>query len=105
VNSDDFELKSIADVMENPEVLRGKTVATVPAIIKEVPGWREETLGKGSRQGQGWVLREYGATDMPTGRMIRWHPGGGHHGPNPYWRVNTHQTKSSIIPAGSSAEE
>lgn len=34
-----------------------------------------------------WVLREYTAGGEPTGRMLRWHPGGGRHGRDPYWRV------------------
>lgn len=44
-----------------------------------------------------FVLREYGPNNAPTGRMIRWHPGGGHHGPEPYWRVNAYNSKSGII--------
>lgn len=34
------------------------------------------------------ILREYGIKE-PTGRMIQWHPGGGHHGVNPYWKVSS----------------
>ena len=32
--------------------------------------------------------------DETTGRMIRWHPGGGRHGPSPYWIVNTASAKT-----------
>jgi hypothetical protein len=93
-------MESINDVLANPQLLNGKTAAEVQAVLGKTPGWSVETLGKGAHQGQGWVLREYNAAGNQTGRMLRWHPGGGHHGPNPYWRVNTHNTKSPIIPAG-----
>jgi hypothetical protein len=80
-------LESIDDVMANPKLLAGKTPAQVEATIGQSPGWRVETLGKGSHAGQGWVLRQYNEVGHPTGPQIRWHPGGGHHGPDPYWRV------------------
>jgi hypothetical protein len=48
-------------------------------------------------QGQGWLLREYTPARHPTGRTIRWHPGGGHHGPDPYWRVIDYNTRSGEI--------
>jgi hypothetical protein len=79
--------KSVDEVLQDPSVLAGKSPAEVEAAIGKTPGWRVETLGKGSHQGQGWVLRQYTENGDPTGRMIRWHPGGGHHGPDPYWRV------------------
>jgi hypothetical protein len=94
-------LNSIDDVLVNPQLLAGKTPAEVQAIVGKTPGWSVERLGKGAHKGQGWVLREFNDTGMPTGRMLRWHPGGGHHGPSPYWRVNSHQIKSGIIPGGS----
>lgn len=25
---------------------------------------------------------------MATGRIIQWHPGGGHHGKSQYWKVS-----------------
>ena len=27
-----------------------------------------------------------------TGRMMQWHPGGGHHGLDPYWKISTGET-------------
>jgi hypothetical protein len=48
-------------------------------------GWRETTLGQGDHAGQGWKLEEVDANGNLTGRQIRWHPGGGRHGPDPYW--------------------
>ncbi|GAA2449677.1 hypothetical protein GCM10010405_36420 [Streptomyces macrosporus] len=78
--------------MNNPQVLAGgvKPEDVRGALINET-GWREETLGKGSHAGQGWVLREYNERGEPTGRMLRWHPGGGHHGEGAYWRVKGYE--------------
>jgi len=69
--------------------------------MAKTPGWQIEKLGQGSHAGQGWVLREYTPAGNPTGRMLRWHPGGGRHGPSPYWRVTGGPAgKSEIIPGG-----
>lgn len=80
-------LESLNDVFANPRLLEGKNPLQVGAMIGETPGWKVEALGKGSKKGQGWVLREYTPRGGKTGRQIRWHPGGGHHGPESYWRV------------------
>ena len=82
-------IQSIDDVLAHPQLLAGKTPQEVEARLGNSPGWRVETLGRGAHQGQGWVLREYTLQGSPTGRVIRWHPGGGHHGPEPYWRVSS----------------
>ncbi|MEU2513554.1 DUF6531 domain-containing protein [Streptomyces syringium] len=81
-------IQGIEDIMENPQILSGGVKPDeVRGALVNKPGWREETLGKGSREGQGWVLREYTERGHETGRMLRWHPGGGHHGDGAYWRV------------------
>lgn len=80
-------LESIDDVMANPSLLKGKSPLYVEGILGKTAGWRIERLGKGSQKGNGWVLRQYNAKGNPTGSQIRWHPGGGHHGSGPYWRV------------------
>jgi len=80
-------LNSVHDVMANPQLLAGKHPGFVHGLLKDSSGWQVGVLGKGSHKGTGWVLREYGVQGQPTGRQIRWHPGGGHPGPEPYWRV------------------
>ena len=96
-------IESVADILENPHLLMEKTLAEVQELLGAVPkNWKVEKLRKGSRKGQGWVLREYiEGGKQPTGRVIRWHPGGGHHGPEPYWRVSNLSGKSEIIRARS----
>jgi len=91
---------SIEDVISNPYILRGLNPTQLTKALGKVPGWRTETLGQGTHKGQGWLMREYTRAGHPTGRMVQWHPGGGHHGPSPYWRVNDFNTRSPIIPAG-----
>lgn len=80
-------LESVDDVMANPALLKGRHPAQVENILKDTPGWHVETLGRGSQAGRGWVFRQYTPGGHPTGQQLRWHPGGGHHGPDPYWRV------------------
>lgn len=80
-------LESVEDAVANPRLLSGKHPLQVQALMGKSRGWRIETLSKGAHAGQGWVMREYTTKGTPTGRSLRWHPGGGHHGPDPYWRV------------------
>ncbi|MZD08171.1 type IV secretion protein Rhs, partial [Streptomyces sp. SID5785] len=81
-------IQNMDDIMNNADVLSGGvTPDQVRGAIVNTPGWREEALGRGGHAGQGWVLREYNDRGDPTGRMLRWHPGGGHHGDGAYWRV------------------
>ena len=80
-------LESIDDVYANPQLLSGQHPVMVETILRGTPGWRIETLGRGSHAGQGWVFRQYTGAGNPTGLQLRWHPGGGRHGPAPYWRV------------------
>lgn len=82
-------LKNVDDIFTNPQLLKGKTPAEVEAIIGKPPGWRVEALRQGEHEGEGWILREYGPKGEPTDKMIQWHPGGGRHSPDPYWKVSS----------------
>jgi hypothetical protein len=74
-------------ILSNPESLRGLTLTQVREAIVNTGGWKEGPGVKGTHASQVWAFRQTGTKDY-TGRLIRWHPGGGHHGPNPYWIVN-----------------
>ncbi len=59
-------------------------------------GWTKGPLGQGSKagipleEGGGLILREPGGS-----KFLQWHPGGGHHGPDPYWKFSS--TESGIL--------
>jgi RHS repeat-associated protein len=92
----------VSQILQHPDVLEGKNPDGLLTMLGGVPpGWKIETLGRGTHEGQGFLLRQYTDGGTPTGRMIRWHPGDGHHGPGAYWRVTSSEFgKSEIIPAG-----
>ncbi|MBB4985114.1 polymorphic toxin-type HINT domain-containing protein [Streptomyces nymphaeiformis] len=81
-------IRSADDIFDTPSTLRGGvTPDQVKPFFEGKPGWRQEGLGRGKNAGGGWVIREYTDRGNPTGRMLRWNPGGGHHGDGAYWRV------------------
>jgi RHS repeat-associated protein len=89
---------TVEDILRTPDTLwsdkSGGVIKSPEEVEQEIgntPGWQAETLGKGTHEGQGWVFREYLPNGKASGRMIRWHPGGGHHGPEPYWTVTSPQ--------------
>jgi RHS repeat-associated protein len=90
---------SLGSVLENPESLNGLTLDQVHSRLGTPDGWVWTRSFRGDNAGKGWALREWGGRDW-TGRQIRWHPGGGRHGEDPYWRVNSSQAKSIEIPSG-----
>lgn len=68
-------------------------------FLKRIGGvpdrWAQSGLGQGSHAGQGFKLAERNAAGALTGRQLRLHPGGGRHGPDPYW-VFTSPTHGKI---------
>lgn len=83
---------TLDEIYANPKLLGGTSPDQVLRALGNniPPTWRAEALRQGKKGGEGWVLREYTQRGNETGRMLRWHPGGGHHGIHPYWRVVTH---------------
>ncbi len=67
---------TVDDILQNPSILSGKAPEEVAKVLGDRPGWKVETLGKGSKAGEGWVHREYLPNGEASGRVIRWHPGG-----------------------------
>lgn len=88
-DADDSPLH-LEDILGNPDTLAGKLPHEIDNAITEAKkaGWIEGRLGKGAHAGEGFILREM-RDGKQTGRMIQWHPGGGHHGPHPYWKVSS----------------
>jgi hypothetical protein len=83
-------------IFNDPEQLRDKTPDEIREIAQQ-EGWDIGTLGKGSHKGQGLVVREVDENGNLTGKMIQWHPGGGHHGSEPYWKVSSGLTGTTRI--------
>lgn len=89
----------ILELYNDPWQLFGKNPQDIPDIINWATenGWRVETLGDGGHKGQGFILREYTSDGKLTGKFIQWHPGGGHHGPEPYWKLVSPETGKKWI--------
>jgi hypothetical protein len=49
------------------------------------------TLSKGAHAGQGMKVTWGGD------KLLQFHPGGGHHGPNSYWKVSSGKTRTIRI--------
>jgi hypothetical protein len=78
------------DIFDNPSQLAGKPLSEVKTLVGEIEfPWVEGTLSKGSHTGLGWTVREMSQSSEYTDRYLQWHPGGGRHGPNAYWKVSS----------------
>jgi hypothetical protein len=73
------------DIFENPNLLKNMTPDEIKSLA-EKEGWKIGTLSHGTHRGQGVTIRD------GTDRLIQWHPGGGSHGPSPYWKVSSGKT-------------
>ena len=68
--------------VNNPEKIKNVPVAKIEKIaIKE--GLPTGTLSRGSHAGQGFKVTWGGD------RLLQYHPGGGHHGRQSYWKVSS----------------
>ena len=56
---------NVDNVLKNPNLLKGKHPDKVKETLKK-DGWKAEKLGKGSKKGEGYVLREYTPNGNPT---------------------------------------
>ena len=83
---------SIDDVFADPAILNDKvpTDPDVQSLIDDARsrGWQVTTLRQGTHRGQGLKLTQMFGRKRGD-RLILWHPGGGHHGPDPYWKVSS----------------
>jgi hypothetical protein len=80
--------EDVEDIMWKPQKLQGVSFKQFKTVIGTPQGWVETPLFQGSKAGQGYVLREVLPNGEFSGRQIQYHPGGGHHGDSPYWRVS-----------------
>jgi hypothetical protein len=85
----------LEDIFNDPNSLAGKTPDDMADIIDQAKanGWEIGSLGRGSQTGQRLMIREV-VNGKFSGRIIQWHPGEGHHGPSPYWKVSSPQGRT-----------
>ncbi len=86
------KLSSINGIFNDPSSVQNMTPQEVSQLAQNDDSWEEGQLGRGAHAGQGYTLRERNASGNLTGRYLQWHPGGGQHGPLPYWKVSSPQT-------------
>lgn len=79
---------AIAVPFKHPSVMRFVS-PRVAAPVARAAGWTVKSLGRGSQRGSGVRMLEpnLARPGYFTGRSLRYHPGGGHHGARPYWKV------------------
>ncbi|MFJ6940553.1 RHS repeat-associated core domain-containing protein [Streptomyces sp. NPDC101132] len=103
-------VNSFDDLAANRPYLRWTNPDHVSHLF-EGPNWIRTGLKAGTtgdrKGGVQWkevrLRPNKDGTYSVTGRMLRYHPGGGHHGPTPYWRLNDGTDQGGdegIIPAG-----
>jgi hypothetical protein len=89
----------IEGIFKNPAQLAGKTLEEVQALVGDVaPPWIVDRMRKSDTPG--WVLREILGNGRPSDRYLQYHPGGGHHGADPYWKLSSGATGTCRFPAG-----
>lgn len=90
----------LAEIFANPIQLAGKGLGEVREQIGVLePPWIEGTLGKGSHAGLGWTVREILPGGGFSDRYLQWHPGGGRHGPDSYWKVSSAKAGTQRFPS------
>ena len=92
-------LDGVEDIMANPSLLQGRTVAEISEVMVGSSRWVRDVMRRSSRA-TGVVFREVNdaGTDF-TGRIIQYHPGTPRHfGGKAYWKVSNGQTGTTRIP-------
>ena len=94
VNREEDGKVDIGTVFTDPGQLEGKG----PDDIAAGPEWRQGPNTQGEHKGQGWTWHD------DRDALLLWHPGGGHHGPDPYWKVSRGDIGVIHVPAGDRRE-
>jgi hypothetical protein len=78
----------IEGIFADPTSLSNRSLDKARALFLADDRWITGRLARGSKAGQGFRAIEV-FDGNATGRTVRWHPGGGHHGQSPYWVVTS----------------
>jgi len=90
-NEDPTDNVTMQDILNDPWILEDKHMTPEEVeLIAARDGWVQGKLLHGTHEGQGytWRVRNDADTDF-TDKFVEWHPGGGRHGPEPYWKVSS----------------
>jgi RHS repeat-associated protein len=80
---------TIDTFIKNPRLLFGKSPGEVWAMLDGLgANWAIRPSNQGSHAGQGIKFVQITPGGEMTGVQVIWHPGGGHHGSPPYWKIN-----------------
>ncbi|ABC81183.1 hypothetical protein Adeh_1409 [Anaeromyxobacter dehalogenans 2CP-C] len=72
-----------------PSVAQREDSGRGPLCVRKA-GWTEAPLSRTDAPGTKFF--ETNSAGKRTSRMVQWHPGGGHHGSDPYWKVSSPET-------------
>jgi RHS repeat-associated protein len=81
-------VKSLGEIFENPSLIKGMKVEEVEKLALKETKYEITTLTQGGKKGGSFKVLEKTETGYGN-KMIMRHPGGGHHGPSPYWKVSS----------------
>ncbi|GAB3926320.1 RHS repeat-associated core domain-containing protein [Kribbella albertanoniae] len=81
--------RKLERIFDKPSRILDKDPGKIKSVVEKSGNFRTGTLGRGSARGRGFKAQEVNDAGNLTGRNLQWHPGGGHHGPNPYWKVSS----------------
>ena len=78
------KVTKIDEIFKDPKTLTNVNPTLIKRLAQlEGDKWIIGKLGKGSHAGQGLIIKD------GKNSLIQWHPGGGHHGAEPYWKVSS----------------
>lgn len=90
----------LEEIFANLVQLAGTGLGEIRARIGAIESpWVEGTLGKGAHSGLGWTVREILPVGSYSDRYLQWHPGGGRHGPDSYWKVSSAKAGTQRFPS------
>lgn len=85
-----WESSSIEDIVEMPSKITGYSPKQMSGLAAK-NGWSVEPLGKGHLAGISFEQGGGLSMHAPNGSSlyIQYHPGGGHHGEMPYYKISS----------------
>ena len=80
------------NIIHNPSKVNDYKLWQLKTFGKYTSLYTPGSLKKGLHAGQGYTLTNNKNASLG---YIQWHPGGGHHGPSPYWKITSSFNKAA----------